>query len=352
MKATYDNEIDPSVLAGRPIGVLGFGAQGRAHALNLRDSGADVRVGLRDGSPSSRACAASGLAVVTPERLAEISDLVVMLVPDEVQPALYDDVLAPRMKRGAALVFAHGYSIHYGQIRPRPDLDVILVAPLGIGEQVRRTYAAGNGVPALLAVHQDATGGARELGLAYAGLNGHGRAGVLATTVADETETDLFAEQAVLCGGVTHLITAAFETLVEAGYPEELAYFGCLHELKLITDLIQARGIAGMRVHFQHRGVRRLHPGSPGDPGGLPGGSAEPAGGHPVRTVCGGAGGGDAGGRPDPRRRPGGRRIPSHRDGGCAPSGHDAVAGGAVMPARGSSPRVLPAASRECGAAT
>ncbi len=161
MKATYDNEIHPSVLAGRRIGVLGFGAQGRAHALNLRDAGADVSVGLRDGSPSSRACAEHGLAVVTPERLAEASDLVVMLVPDEVQPALYDEVLAPRLKRGSALVFAHGYSIHYRQIRPRPDLDVVLVAPLGIGEQVRRTYAAGNGVPALLAVHQDATGQAR-----------------------------------------------------------------------------------------------------------------------------------------------------------------------------------------------
>ena len=247
MKAIYDADIDVSILAGRPIGLLGFGAQGRAHALNLRDSGADVRVGLRHGSPSAGDCAALGLTVAAPEAVAEAAEVVVMLVPDEVQPALYRDVLAPRMKPGGALVFAHGYSIHYGQVTPRADLDVVLVAPLGIGDQVRRTYEAGNGVPALLAVHRDATGSARERALAYAGLNGHGRAGVLPTTFADETETDLFAEQAVLCGGVTHLITAAFDTLVEAGYPEELAYFGCLHELKLITDLIHARGIAGMR---------------------------------------------------------------------------------------------------------
>ena len=206
-----------------------------------------MRVGLRAGSRSAAECSDLGLTVALPEVVAEAADMVVMLVPDEVQPTLYTDILAPRMKPGAALVFAHGYSIHYRQIVPRADLDVVLVAPLGIGEQVRRTYEAGNGVPALLAVHQDVTGSARERALAYAGLNGHGRAGVLPTTLADETETDLFAEQAVLCGGVTHLITAAFETLVEAGYPEELAYFGCLHELKLITDLIHSRGIAGMR---------------------------------------------------------------------------------------------------------
>jgi ketol-acid reductoisomerase len=247
LKPTYDAEIDLSVLAGQRIGVLGFGAQGRAHALNLRDSGADVRVGLRDGSPSAPECAALGLPAATLETVADTSDVVVMLVPDEVQPGLYREVLAPRMKTGAALIFAHGYTIHYRQVAPRADLDVALVAPLGIGDQVRRTFEAGHGVPALVAVHQDASGSARARAMAYAGLNGHGRAGVLPTSFADETETDLFAEQAVLCGGVTHLITAAFETLVEAGYPEELAYFGCLHELKLITDLIHARGIAGMR---------------------------------------------------------------------------------------------------------
>lgn len=247
MKAIYDGDIDRGILEGSRIGVLGFGAQGRAHALNLRDSGADVMVGLRDGSPSIACCADLDLPTGTPERVAEQADLVVMLVPDEVQPGLYSDVLAARMREGSALVFAHGYSVHFRQISPRRDLDVLMVAPLGIGDQVRQTYVEGNGVPALLAIHQDATGTAGPRGLAYAALNGHGRAGVLATTFADETETDLFAEQAVLCGGVTHLITTAFETLVEAGYPEELAYFGCLHELKLITDLIHSRGIAGMR---------------------------------------------------------------------------------------------------------
>jgi len=247
MKAIYEADIDRGILEGSRIGVLGFGAQGRAHALNLRDSGADVMVGLRPGSSSIAECAGLDLPTGPPERVAEEADLVVMLVPDEVQPTLYSDILAARMRKGSALVFAHGYSVHFRQISPRPDLDVLMVAPLGIGEQVRQTYAEGNGVPALLAIHQDATGTARDRGLAYAALNGHGRAGVLPTTFADETETDLFAEQAVLCGGVTHLITAAFETLVEAGYSEELAYFGCLHELKLITDLVHSRGIAGMR---------------------------------------------------------------------------------------------------------
>ncbi len=247
MKAVYEADIDTGILANSRIGVLGFGAQGRAHALNLRDSGADVVVGLRDGSPSIPLCAELKLPTGTPERVAGEADLVMMLVPDEVQPAVYSDILAMRMRQGSALLFAHGYSVHFRQISPRPDLDVLMVAPLGIGDQVRQTFVEGNGVPALLAIHQDATGTARARGLAYAALNGHGRAGVLQTTFADETETDLFAEQAVLCGGVTHLITAAFETLVDAGYPEELAYFGCLHELKLITDLIHSRGIAGMR---------------------------------------------------------------------------------------------------------
>jgi ketol-acid reductoisomerase len=247
MEAVYEADIDRSVLSGARLAVLGFGAQGRAHALNLRDSGADVVVGLRPGSASRASCAAAGLATATPEEAASTADLAVLLVPDEAQPRLYGDVLAQRLRPGAALVFAHGYNIHFGHIQPRADLDVILVAPLGIGDQVRATYERGAGVPALLAVHQDASGRARERGLAYAGMNGHGRAGVMTTTFAEETETDLFAEQAVLCGGVSHLITAAFDTLVEAGYPAELAYFGCLHELKLITDLIHARGIDGMR---------------------------------------------------------------------------------------------------------
>ncbi len=226
---------------------MGFGAQGRAHARNLADSGVDVVVGLRPGSPSLEPCRQAGLPVAEPEAAAAAADVVVMLVPDAEQPALYADVLAGTMQTGAALVFAHGYNIHFGHIEPRPDLDVIMVAPLGIGEQVRRTYVAGGGVPALVAVSRDAGGHAISLALAYAKANGHGRAGIFETTFGEETETDLFAEQAVLCGGLTHLIVAAYETLVDAGYPEELAYFGCLHEVKLIADLVHSRGIAGMR---------------------------------------------------------------------------------------------------------
>ena len=240
-------ELDPAALRGRRVAVLGFGPQGCAQALNLRDSGIDVAVGLRGGSPSRAACAELGLPVETPESLARARDVFVMLVPDEAQPALYEGVLAPALRPGAALLFAHGYNIHYRALRPRPDLDVLMVAPLGIGEQVRRQYTLGRGVPGLVAVHQDATGAARALALGYAAANGHARAAVFETTFQAETETDLFAEQAVLCGGLTELITAAFETLVVAGYPDELAYFCCLHEVKLIADLIHSRGIAGMR---------------------------------------------------------------------------------------------------------
>ena len=239
--------LDPAGLAGRRVAVLGFGSQGRAHALNLRDSGIDVVVALRPGSPGRPDCEARGLPVATPEEAARDRDVFAMLVPDEAQPGLYESVLHPHAPPGAALVFAHGYNVHYGRIRPRADLDGIMVAPLGIGEQVRSQYALGRGVPARLAVHRDATGRARALGLAYAAANGHGRAAVFETTFAQETETDLFAEQAVLCGGLNHLVTAAFDTLVEAGYPEELAYFCCLHEVQLIADLVQRRGIAGMQ---------------------------------------------------------------------------------------------------------
>jgi ketol-acid reductoisomerase len=227
--------------------VLGFGAQGRAHALNLRDSGVEVTVGLRAESPSRRACETLGLAVATPAEIADSCDTVMMLVPDEAQPAVYEEALRGRLRPGAALLFAHGYNIHFGLIEPRADLDVLMVAPLGIGDMVRATYERGAGTPALLAVHTDATGEARELGLAYAAAMGHGRAGIIETSFGEETETDLFAEQAVLCGGLTHLITAAFETLHEAGYPAELAYLSCLHEVKLIADMIHVRGIAGMR---------------------------------------------------------------------------------------------------------
>lgn len=237
----------PGPLEGRRVAVLGFGAQGRAQALNLRDSGVRVVVGLRADSPRRADCEHEGLEVRTPAAAAAECDVFAMLVPDEVQPALYEETLAPALAPGAALLFAHGYNIHYGRLRPRTDLDVVMVAPLGIGEQVRRQYELGRGVPALLAVHQDASGGAAALAGAYATANGHARAAVFETSFAEETETDLFAEQAVLCGGLGQLITAAFETLTEAGYPEELAYFCCLHEVKLIADLVQARGIAGMR---------------------------------------------------------------------------------------------------------
>jgi ketol-acid reductoisomerase len=247
MEALKQQRLDPAALAGRRVAVLGFGAQGRAQALNLRDSGVELVVGLRPGSSHRAACELAGLEVVAPDVAAASCDVCVLLVPDEAQPLLYEDVLAPALKPGSALLFAHGYNIHYGRLTPRKDLDVVLVAPLGIGEQVRRQYELGRGVPALLAVHQDATGRAAAVAGAYAAANGHARAAVFETTFAAETETDLFAEQAVLCGGLGQLITAAFETLAEAGYPEELAYFCCLHEVKLIADLVQSRGIAGMR---------------------------------------------------------------------------------------------------------
>jgi ketol-acid reductoisomerase len=247
MEALHPQRLDPVALEGRRVAVLGFGAQGRAQALNLRDSGVELVVGLRIGSSHRDECEREGLVVATPDVAAAGCDLCVMLVPDEVQAGLYEAVLAPALRPGSALLFAHGYNIHYRRLAPRADLDVVLVAPLGIGEQVRRQYELGRGVPALLAVHQDATGRAAALAGAYAAANGHARAAVFETTFAEETETDLFAEQAVLCGGLGQLITAAFETLTEAGYPEELAYFCCLHEVKLIADLVQSRGLAGMR---------------------------------------------------------------------------------------------------------
>jgi len=247
MQPISPRDLDLVALQGCRVAVLGFGAQGRAQALNLRDSGVQVTVGLRPASPRRAECAGAELEVATPETAARRADICVMLVPDEVQPKLYREVLAPTLRPGAALLFAHGYNIHYGRIAPRTDLDVVMVAPLGIGEQVRRQYELGRGVPALLAVHQDASGRAAALAGGYAAANGHARAAVFGTNFATETETDLFAEQAVLCGGLGQLILAAFETLTDAGYPEEVAYFCCLHEVKLIADLVQSRGLAGMR---------------------------------------------------------------------------------------------------------
>lgn len=243
----YDTGINPSLIRARRVAVLGFGAQGRAQALNLKDSGVNVIVGLRAGSVSRAPAEAAGLSVAEPAVAVSKADVVVLLVPDEKQPKLYADIIAPGLRKQGALIFAHGFNIHFKRIVPRADLDVILVAPNGIGEQVRTQYLEDHGVPALVAVHQDASGRARELALSYAWAQGHGRAGIIESSFREETETDLFAEQAVLCGGLTHLIQAAFDTLVQTGYEPEVAYFACLHEVKLMADMIFQQGIAGMR---------------------------------------------------------------------------------------------------------
>lgn len=239
------HDANPDALRGRTIVIYGYGSQGRAHARNLHDSGLAVVVAARPGKSFDLA-RADGLAVDTPERAIPTADLIALLTPDMQQPALYEKHIAPLAREGAALLFAHGFNVHYGQIRPRADLDVILVAPKGPGALVRRQYEEGRGVPALVAVHQDASGKARELALAYAHGIGGTRGGVIETTFAEETETDLFGEQAVLCGGTTELVATGFETLVEAGYQPEVAYFEVLHELKLIVDLLWEGGFARM----------------------------------------------------------------------------------------------------------
>jgi ketol-acid reductoisomerase len=246
-KVLYDTGINPSLIRARRVAVLGFGAQGRAQAMNLKDSGVNVTVGLRAGSASRSAAEAAGLRVTEPVTAVAKADIVVLLIPDEIQAKVYEETVAPSLRKNGALIFAHGYNIHYRRIIPREDLDVMLVSPSGIGEQVRVQYQADRGVPALFAVHQDSSGNARALALSYAWAQGHGRAGIVESSFREETETDLFAEQAVLCGGLTHLIAAAFDTLVEAGYAPEVAYFSCLHEVKLMADMIYRKGIAGMR---------------------------------------------------------------------------------------------------------
>ena len=243
----YDTGINPSLIRARRVAVLGFGAQGRAQAMNLKDSGVNVSVGLRAGSTSRAAAEAAGLKVAEPAAAVSKADVVVMLIPDETQPRVYAEAVAPVLRKNGALIFAHGYNIHYQCIVPRPDMDVMLVSPSGIGEHVRAEYQADRGVPALMAVHQDASGNARALALSYAWAQGHGRAGIIESSFREETETDLFAEQAVLCGGLTHLIIAAFDTLVQSGYAPEVAYFACLYEVRLIADIINRKGIASMR---------------------------------------------------------------------------------------------------------
>ncbi|MGV8977294.1 MAG: ketol-acid reductoisomerase [Cellulomonas sp.] len=243
----YEDDADLSIIAGRKVAVIGYGSQGHAHALNLHDSGVDVRVGLREGSPSASKAQDAGLQVLSVVDAVKWADVVVILAPDQVQRHLYRDEIAPNLNPGSALVFGHGFNIRYGYIKPEPGLDVVMIAPKGPGHLVRREFVDGRGVPVIVAVEQDASGGAWELALSYAKAIGGLRAAGIKTSFTEETETDLFGEQAVLCGGVSQLIQYGFETLTEAGYQPEVAYFEVLHELKLIVDLIHEGGITKQR---------------------------------------------------------------------------------------------------------
>ncbi|MEU8547082.1 ketol-acid reductoisomerase [Streptomyces roseoverticillatus] len=243
----YDNDADLSIIQGRKVAVLGYGSQGHAHALSLRDSGVDVRVGLHEGSKSKQKAEEQGLRVVTPAEAAAEADVIMILVPDPIQAKVYEESVKDNLKAGDALFFGHGFNIRFGFIKPPADVDVCMVAPKGPGHLVRRQYEEGRGVPCIAAVEQDASGNAFKLALSYAKAIGGTRAGVIKTTFTEETETDLFGEQAVLCGGASALVKAGFETLVEAGYQPEIAYFECLHELKLIVDLMYEGGLEKMR---------------------------------------------------------------------------------------------------------
>ncbi|HOM81606.1 MAG TPA: ketol-acid reductoisomerase [Armatimonadota bacterium] len=251
-KVYYDADVNLDLLKGKTVAVIGFGSQGHAHALNLADSGVQVVVGAVPGGRGWAAAEKAGAKVMTTPEAAAAGDVIMILTPDETQPAIYEEQIRPHLKPGNALAFAHGFNIHFGQIVPPKDVDVIMIAPKGPGHLVRRQYQEGKAVPALIAVYQDATGHAKDLALAYAKGIGSTRVGVLETTFKEETETDLFGEQAVLCGGASALIMAGWETLVEAGYQPEIAYFECLHELKLIVDLIYEAGIAGMRYSISN----------------------------------------------------------------------------------------------------
>lgn len=252
MKVYYDKDCDLSLIKGKNVTIIGYGSQGHAHALNLNDSGVKVTVGLRKDGSSWKKAQAAGLAVKEIGEAVKDADVVMVLLPDETIPEVYKQDIAPHIKSGASLVFAHGFNVHYGQVQPRADLDVWMVAPKAPGHTVRSTYAAGGGVPQLIAIYQDKSGKARDLALSYAMANGGGRAGIIETTFREETETDLFGEQAVLCGGTVELVKMGFETLVEAGYAPEMAYFECLHELKLIVDLIYEGGIGNMNYSISN----------------------------------------------------------------------------------------------------
>ena len=247
MNIYYDKDADLSIILGKKITIIGYGSQGHAHANNLKDSGADVTVGLRPGSDSHAKASEAGIKAMAIDEAVAGADVVMVLAPDEHQAALYREIIEPNITEGAALAFAHGFNIHFEQILPRADLDVIMIAPKGPGHLVRSTYVTGGGTPCLIAIAQDASGQSKDIALSYASGIGGGRAGVIETSFKEETETDLFGEQVVLCGGLTALIQAGYETLVEAGYAPEMAYFECLHEVKLIVDLIYEGGIANMR---------------------------------------------------------------------------------------------------------
>lgn len=249
----YDKDCNLDLIRGKKVVIVGYGSQGHAHALNLKDSGvADVKIALRAGSATAKKAESAGFSVGTPAELAKDADVVMILAPDELQADIYHGELEANMKQGACLLFAHGLNIHFGLIKPRADLDVFMVAPKGPGHTVRGEFQKGGGVPCLIAVHQDASGAAKGLALSYAAAVGGGKSGIIETTFKDECETDLFGEQAVLCGGVTALVNAGFETLVEAGYPAEMAYFECLHELKLIVDLLYEGGLSNMRYSISN----------------------------------------------------------------------------------------------------
>ncbi|MCA0177208.1 MAG: ketol-acid reductoisomerase [Proteobacteria bacterium] len=252
MKVYYDKDADLSLVKGKQVTIVGYGSQGHAHAQNLRDSGVNVTVGLRRGGASWNKAEQAGLKVAEVADAVKAADIVMVLLPDEQIAEVYARDIGPHMKEGASLAFAHGFNVHYGQVQPRGDLDVWMVAPKAPGHTVRNTYTQGGGVPHLIAVHADRSGKARDLALSYAAANGGGKAGIIETSFREETETDLFGEQAVLCGGTVELIKAGFETLVEAGYAPEMAYFECLHELKLIVDLIYEGGIANMNYSISN----------------------------------------------------------------------------------------------------